>query len=275
MKTIEKNFGLNGTQIKLILVVLMFLDHVYEMFGNTQFAAPIWFTYLGRLVAPIFLFLAAEGMFYTKNRKKHLLRLYIASTLMALGTAIIQKIFPNDELIIVSGMFTTIFLGCWYIYFIDKIIDTIKTKNKKPIFIYIGGLLIPLLTSAVLIALLFSGVTGIFFRILSCIVPSLVLAEGGIPFLVTLVLLYYLRKYKTLQMLVIIILGAFSFILTGQTFTLDNLLNNYTWMLMFSVIFIALYNGQKGKGMKNFFYYFYPLHIYALYILSWLLTVKL
>lgn len=273
MEAIKNKFGLNGTQIKLILIVLMVLDHIHQMFYNTQFAPPIWFTYLGRLVAPMFIFLAAEGMFYTKDRKKHLSRLYIASALMASGNILIQNIFSNDGVVLINGMFTTIFLGCWYIYFIDGIINGVKSKNKKLIFIGTVGLLIPLLTSAIVLYILFSGARTIGFTILSCMLPTLILAEGGIPFIALLVLLYYLRKHRTLQMLVIILLGAFTFIVTGQAITVANLLNNFTWILMFSVIFIALYNDKKGKGMKNFFYYFYPLHIYALYILAWFLTV--
>lgn len=34
---------------------------------------------------------------------------------------------------------------------------------------------------------------------------------------------------------------------------------------------MVLYNGQKGKGFKNFFYIFYPTHIIALYLLATLL----
>lgn len=31
---------------------------------------------------------------------------------------------------------------------------------------------------------------------------------------------------------------------------------------------MLLYNGKRGRGIKNFFYIFYPAHVYILYALS-------
>ncbi|WP_376716330.1 TraX family protein [Vagococcus carniphilus] len=43
---------------------------------------------------------------------------------------------------------------------------------------------------------------------------------------------------------------------------------NTQWMMVFSVIPILLYNGEKGRGMRSFFYIFYPAHIWLLYIIA-------
>lgn len=43
---------------------------------------------------------------------------------------------------------------------------------------------------------------------------------------------------------------------------------NYYWLVIGSLPFILLYNGKKGSGHKYFFYFFYPLHIYILYLIG-------
>ncbi len=44
---------LDSFKLKIIAMILMVLDHLPKAFNNT----PIWFGWLGRLVAPIFFFL--------------------------------------------------------------------------------------------------------------------------------------------------------------------------------------------------------------------------
>ena len=47
----------------------------------------------------------------------------------------------------------------------------------------------------------------------------------------------------------------------------------FTWEMPapVSFIFIALYNGKKGKDLRHFFYAFYPVHLLILYLVSCLL----
>ena len=47
--------GLTSTGLKTIALVLMVLDHIHYFFGFTGWI-PDWFSMLGRLSAPLFLF---------------------------------------------------------------------------------------------------------------------------------------------------------------------------------------------------------------------------
>ena len=74
--------GLTSTGLKTIALVLMVLDHIHYFFGFTGWI-PDWFSMLGRLSAPLFLFCVVEGFTHTRNRKKYFLKVYALSVLMS------------------------------------------------------------------------------------------------------------------------------------------------------------------------------------------------
>ncbi|MDR7811532.1 MAG: TraX family protein [Lacrimispora sp.] len=43
---------------------------------------------------------------------------------------------------------------------------------------------------------------------------------------------------------------------------------DYQWMMILALPFMILFNHQKGKGYKYFFYIFYPLHLTILYVIA-------
>ena len=45
----------------------------------------------------------------------------------------------------------------------------------------------------------------------------------------------------------------------------------YEWFGVAAVLLMLLYNGQRGSGHKQLFYWFYPAHVYLLYGASCLL----
>ena len=79
----KKEKKLTGNKLKIIAVLSMTLDHVlWVLYPNYQ--TDWWIILLhmlGRLAAPIFWYMAAEGYHYTHNLKKYLLRLFIFSVI--------------------------------------------------------------------------------------------------------------------------------------------------------------------------------------------------
>ena len=71
--------GLNASQIKLIAIIAMTIDHVtWTLFPGTD---PTWYVLslhiIGRLTAPIMWFFIAEGCHYTRDIRKYAGRLFI------------------------------------------------------------------------------------------------------------------------------------------------------------------------------------------------------
>ncbi|MEG1873027.1 MAG: TraX family protein, partial [Ruthenibacterium sp.] len=67
--------GLTGFHLKYLALFLMVLDHIHYFFGFTG-KIPVWFSMLGRLSAPLFLFCVVEGFIHTHDRRRYFLRLY-------------------------------------------------------------------------------------------------------------------------------------------------------------------------------------------------------
>ena len=81
--TLARARGLDGTTLKLIALGLMLLDHIHYFFAFTG-AVPGWFSMLGRLAAPLFLFCAVEGFVHTHSRPRYWLRLWSIAAPMGL-----------------------------------------------------------------------------------------------------------------------------------------------------------------------------------------------
>lgn len=243
----------------------MVTDHIYQMF--VSFGAPVWLRYLGRPVFPLFLFIASEGFYYTRNRKKYLLRLLYASWLMTILSAILQFALPNDKVVLANNAFSTFFITGLYIVFWDKFVEGIKEKNIFKIIISILLCFVPILSSLPTLMIVqytsnlpLEAIRGLV--ILSMLIPNILLVEGGFLMVMLGVAFYILRRWRIGQVGVLLLLSTVVFV-TG---------NHIQSLMGFAAIPMLLYNGEKGKGIKKFFYIFYPAHIYILYISATLLS---
>ncbi len=75
--------GMTGSQIKLLALIFMVLDHIHCFFEFTG-KIPLAFTMLGRLSAPLFLFCTVEGFAHIHSRKRYFMRIYAISAVMGL-----------------------------------------------------------------------------------------------------------------------------------------------------------------------------------------------
>lgn len=257
---------LDATTLKILAVVLMVLDHIHEMF--VSMGAPMWLTMAGRLVFPMFLFAASESFYYTHSKKRYLQRLLFASWGMTIFTFILQAVLPNPDVVLMNNAFSTFFVTGLYMLCWDTLKAGIRQKSLKKIGKAAVIFLVPILSAipVYLMAMLSfnENVPGSVIRLLARIallMPNILAVEGGAPLVVLGLLFYIFRKHRTIQIGVLLALSLIVY-LSG------NMVQSF---MALAAIPIALYNGKRGKGMKNFFYIFYPAHIGLLYCIATLI----
>ena len=254
----------NATNLKYLAVALMFLDQIYQMFGSM--GAPIWLTMLGRLSFPIFLFLAADSFHYTHDRMAFLRRLLYMSWFMIIGNAIIGSIFHNGSIGLTNNAFSTFFITGIFICSWDLLAKGLRDKSNKELIQVIGVFLLPILSSIPVVIL--SGIfetpnaNPLFVQIVAFIlslVPSIIMVEGGFVMVILGLLFYIFRTNRIAQIIVLAVISVIAHLFDPT---------GVQWMMVFAAIPMYFYNGERGSGNKNFFYIFYPAHIYLLWILA-------
>ena len=214
--------------IKIIACISMFLDHYKYFAGESNFVTQ----YLGRLAFPLFLFVLVEGYCHTRNVKKYLIRLGIA----ALISQVPYYLFVHDligldgiRINVIATMFVAI--SCMLIW------DKSFSKIYSVILIFIIGMITQMLNFDY-------GIFGIIIGMIFYIFREKKLLRG-ILFVIATAVYYYLKFFNFSS-------GYFIYLVCT----------------ILVLIPIGLYNGKKGRGLKYFFYLFYPVHMLFLVILS-------
>lgn len=273
LKRIE-NKGLTGFALKIIALVFMTTDHIYSYIGSANVSVPIWFTWLGRIVAPIFIFLSVEGFYYTRSRKKYLSRLYIGFVFMQLANSIVVDLFPRQgmDMALMNSMFGTIFLIVVYLFLVDFIKKGIEEKSIGKIGLGTLAMAAPILLN-VLLLIVMEKINPFFYRVIFTLIPLPLTVEGGLFFILLGIIFYLLRERKNLMLISYIIFSAIFLPFGNMTFS-GMFMESFQWMMVFAAPLLYLYNREPGKKMKHLFYIYYPAHIYLLYIVGTMLNNK-
>lgn len=268
-----KRLRLSGFQLKYIALITMVFDHIHYFFDYTG-KIPIWFTMIGRLAAPLFLFTVIEGFIHTRNRKKYFLKIYVLAILMGL----IQFGFYNflHPLVRPDGFFPKNMMLSSFAILLVALQGIAWIQEKK----YLKGiptLLFPLMLPWLMLLLYLSGqdkpIFTLFINLLNyTVLPTHTsISDGGTWLLLTGIAMYLCHKNLKKEVLAFVTVSLvwvlMGIVLSRPSFQ-DLMFRYIEWMEIFAAPLMLCYNGQRGKGSKYLFYVFYPTHIYLLYALS-------
>lgn len=274
----------------------MIVDHIGEFIPGM----PIWLSYIGRISAPLFFYCMTWGIYYTHNRKIYLLRLYLFGILMSVLDNIVPNLLGYSE-IIDNNIFNTMFVAGVIITAIEYAKKNPLKKKKVVIaslgwqllatlacmfyhYIRLPGINIVYVISGTIVTVEGGAIMVLLIVILNyckdnkkkLIVSYGLFCIGYILFLVTeivprifarLEFYYHGVNFDTLIRFAKIpfeFLGIETRFRSGSWY-IAFFINNYQWLMILALPIMLLYNGKRGKGMKWFFYIFYPVHIIVLY----------
>jgi hypothetical protein len=275
--------GLNAFQLKMFALFFMTLDHlaatiVYPFSFSTSEILRV----LGRIAAPLFIFLLIEGLHHTKSKCKYISRLYIASVATQVSNTILESFVENLTASYFLGnifpllMYIALFVTC-----IESLVSAFKNKKYVNLFGIIVLMIIPFVITHIYVTLAAGRVYYPLIYI-KMIAPPLNNLEYSFLFVLIGVIWYFANS----KIFVCISLGVLSIFSYAIDYSVVNNISNLLpwhfnffelflgtqWCMVMAIPFVALYNGNKGKSYKYFFYIYYPLHQYILYLFAALLV---
>lgn len=229
-----KKWGLSQEWLKLIACVTMLIDHM----GAALLPQYLWMRVIGRIAFPIYCFLIAEGMHYTRNPRKYSLRLGIG--------AILSEI-PFD--LALFGMITLRYQSVMLTLLIGVFMADCVKRVRHLIW------RIPIVVPFALFA------------------EWLCTDYGGMG--VVLIALFVLTRELPKRLLIQTAgMAVIFYLMDSYVMTIGGVRIPIEMFAMLSLIPIGLYSGRKLTGSKAAqwaFYLFYPIHLMTLFLITWLL----
>ncbi|MBE7023049.1 MAG: hypothetical protein E7412_01120 [Ruminococcaceae bacterium] len=229
MKEKFKEGFLSGSQLKLVALVAMTVDHIgYYLFPDADFLRII-----GRLAFPIFAYMIAEGCRYTRNRKKYLLTI----ALLGLGCQLVTFVAARSLFQCILITFS-LSIGLTFLF------DNAKSRKTISSFLWLGvGIGTVLFLTDIAPRLLSETDYAVDYGFCGVFLPVAIFVAGR-------------KRDKLIFMTAVLCLIALDY-------------GNPQWFSLGAVPFLAFYNGKRGNAVpKNLFYVYYPLHIGAIILID-------
>lgn len=273
MTPIQKKYGISGSTLKLIAIITMFIDHLGATVLRAITRLPavtsdpslsaVWSDIynasrdIGRIAFPIFCFFIAEGFCHTKNVWKYAGRLFLFSLISEIPFDIALKgswYYPAKQ-----NVYFTLLIGLLVIIgmsYCDKACRYVKQFMQSR-FSKMKSVSSPASDRTADC----TSYSEILCTIISLALSFVVLSTG-------MELANYLDtdyNYKGVFLIAVLYLTRHVRLfqcITGAV--------GVSWELPAPIAFIPvyLYNGTRGRQMKYFFYWFYPVHLMLLYAVT-------
>jgi hypothetical protein len=241
---------LTAFTLKLIALACMFMDHLAAVFPQYF---PFIFRNFGRVAMPLFVYFVAEGCRRTGSMPRYLARLGLFALVSQIPFSLAFSYMRHRELrfsfLSDTNIFYTLFLGALCVFIFQKL------KELR------GGAWLIFFPLAVLMFIADRigadyGGRGVLFLFLMYVIPE---------------------KRPRIIAMAAFMLFMYGNFLPGALFSgigIAPYMNvRFTGMLaggLASAVLAALYNGERGPGMKWFFYAAYPAHLLLLGGAFWL-----
>ena len=224
--------GINSNQLKAIALVAMTIDHVSTVIWP-NYPTDWWILLLhviGRLAAPIFWFMIAEGYHYTHNLKKYGIRLFIFAVIghFAYNFAFGIPFVPFQTSVFnQTSVIWPLFLGLIGLWVSDQ--EGLKTWQKN---------LIILLLTILAFCADWSSIA---------VLAVINIGENRGNF----------KKQMTMVMLWVAVYAIVYAIFINPVYGIMQL------FVCLTIPLLKAYNGERGKmkNMKYLFYIYYPAHL--------------
>lgn len=274
--------GLNSFQIKILALFTMTLDHIAYFLGESmdvqitkEISLALLFRILGRIALPLFIFMIANGVKYTRNRTKYIIRLYLCYVgMIILDYLILPPLSNNPEVasMMLPNVFGLLFFAALSITSIDKAVNTFKDKKYLVAVINVFFASIPFWIGKVHMVIMRAILENVqdvsmlrpFLLLSNVVFPSM---EGGFTFVILGVGFYFLLN-KSIYTSIFYILYCISTSVLIYIGTKEFDIQNISYYLILATPFLFMYNNEKGRGMKYLFYIYYPVHIVILFLMA-------
>ena len=256
--------GISSSTLKIIAIIIMFIDHlaaivvielpgIFAQGNNVEKYRQMVNLYyfmrtIGRIAFPIFIFLMIEGIKYTKNKYKYLLRMFVFALISEIPFAFAFK--GKITGISATNVFFTLTIGLAVCILIENLLEQ---KNR-------------LLLISVLPAVVIAGFVAKFLGTDYGCFGVMAIVAGYIVEKFARYLNIKLGKISNEKISQIVGIVAICAVLSIQS--------RIEAYCVFSLIPICLYNGKRGRKMKYFFYAFYPIHLMFLTAIKFILGLS-